>query len=803
MRALFTLAIIFSIVTLGYSDPKKPKKPKGCTKYACTDWDWKNKKGLFDPHTIQWPLHHDGETYKDKVDGGAVDIDIVFKHYGKQTRVPLREYRKDLYYGDKKFLDKGIKMNDAFVCKSHYTEEPYWQDNTCAMIAPSHEDVQVFVDGPSCSKIVRHWSVVDWCKWEPNTVVNSKTERYTLVKDIAHSKVYWSYGGNAQDIEHDGWYTFQQVIKILDKDPPEIAQCDDITYELEETCETKVKLKNKVIDSGPCPGKKMTVEIKIYKDGFVFLEKWLTAHHAEDFWANLGYMSAGHYVIHWSVKDGCGNYGGCTQNLYVIDKNPPHLICIQDLSTSINDDSGATIWASDFVHKVQGPCYDDNLTYSFYPDTVVNNRTFTCDGGIGLQEFEVYVTGSNGVQVSCNASIFVADHAKCDPTGMQIAGKVTDKFKNPINNTEVMIQADGAFINSGMSNEYGIYGVNGISFDLGRPEIVAKAYDEEPTKGLDAVDLIFLLRHIQDIQTLTKPDAKAAADVNSDGLIDMEDYWDLVDLIYDIPGREADVQAWKFYDEKVGLFAGFNHIRLVKPVKLARFRQQYGLIGLKTGDIDFSWRPTPSADNRSARLKSSAIAAESTNQEHIWHVDIPSQESVMSLSLDIASSMTGDLIERVSVDDQDLTFVLEEREGASQVIVLSTSDLGGKTLQIASKGGLDLLGTGQVYESLDEEITVMTDWLIDLDGLQDQDERFLVSPNPFDEQSIVHFRSEDYSRATIEVYSVQGSLVSRSNVAVSKGENTIPFGAEIRSSGIYVVKLSLGTEHYVRRIVKN
>jgi len=49
MRILFTLAIILSLVTTGYSDPKKPK-PKKCTTYSCSDWDWKNGKGLFDPH---------------------------------------------------------------------------------------------------------------------------------------------------------------------------------------------------------------------------------------------------------------------------------------------------------------------------------------------------------------------------------------------------------------------------------------------------------------------------------------------------------------------------------------------------------------------------------------------------------------------------------------------------------------------------------------------------------------------------------------------------------------------------------
>jgi len=99
MRFLFTLIVIFSFITSGYSDPKKPK-PKKCTVYSCTDYDWAHNIGRFDPTSIEWPLHYTGEVFLDRIDGGDIDIEVAFTRGYRKYRVPLREFRKDAYYKD-------------------------------------------------------------------------------------------------------------------------------------------------------------------------------------------------------------------------------------------------------------------------------------------------------------------------------------------------------------------------------------------------------------------------------------------------------------------------------------------------------------------------------------------------------------------------------------------------------------------------------------------------------------------------------------------------------------------------------
>ena len=73
-----------------------------------------------------------------------------------------------------------------------------------------------------------------------------------------------------------------------------------------------------------------------------------------------------------------------------------------------------------------------------------------------------------------------------------------------------MVEAESILINSGMTNESGIYNVAGISFDLGRPVIKAKV-DDHSINGLNSLDLIYILRHALNIELLEHADQKAAA----------------------------------------------------------------------------------------------------------------------------------------------------------------------------------------------------------------------------------------------------------------------------------------------------
>ena len=401
---------------------------KGCDKKGCTEYEWYNK-GRFNPYTIHWPLHYTGEYYKDIADGGPHEIEIIYGgHYGSHSQHSLGYYRHQPECPDPHYLSKGIAMHPTFECVNEAYHKPAWKNSSCSDIYTSYEDQSVYVDGPACSKIIRQWTIIDWCTYKPNTYANTQQDRYVLVHDTYKDKSYFAYGRGKHDVEYDGWYTFKQVIKILDKYPPEMSSCDDVSIELQNNkCEAYVKLKNKIVDSGPCTGDKMTVELEIRDyDGYTVASKWFYAYHDKYFDTQIGYLDVGHYTVHWKFKDGCGNYNSCVQKIRIEDKSPPHLLCIQKLSTSISDRHGVGIWAKDFAHKVSGSCDPEDVSISFKEDEFVPSLTFDCDDDLGIQELIVYAIDGNGNSSSCKVELFVADHNACGE-GMQVAGAVFNR----------------------------------------------------------------------------------------------------------------------------------------------------------------------------------------------------------------------------------------------------------------------------------------------------------------------------------------------------------------------------------------
>ena len=796
MKRLFTLILFFSFISDGISDPKKPK-PKGCTVYSCTDWVWKQGKSFFDPHTIKWPLHYNGKTYKDKIDGGEHDIHVVFGHYGVHHKLPLGHYRNSSYYKDPWFLDEGITMPDPFECKAYVNDKPTWKNNKCAMVQAGYEDTHVYFDGPGCSKIIRQWTVIDWCKYEPNTIANTKPEKYALVKDLTTHEIYWSYGKDPHDIQHDGWYSFQQVIKILDKDPPELKYTDDQEYDLNGDCHAKIWLENKVIDHGECPGYNTAVEIKVYDgDHDHVLSDWVTAKNNKEFKINLGYLSAGWYKVHYHLKDGCGNVSDYVQKLKIVDKNPPHLICIKDLSTSISDDYGVSIWAKDYVHKVTGPCYDNNLTYSFSKDSHQPSLHFDCtNDGVGLHDMEVYVTASNGVWTSCNVTLMVADHSHCSDTTRQIAGKILNRYGYEIEGANAVAYVDDEMLVSEASNRKGTYDLKGIPYDYKAGKVTAK-YDDKSKNGLDAIDLIYLLRYVQGIDEFRRVEQKAAADFNSDGVVDLEDYLDLTYLIYDVPGRELKYEPWKFYEEKMRFSGISNHMTFFGPVKMHRFKYQYNFIGIKNGDLNYSWSPYKSLTSRSATK--SEFTFTNTSGISTYSISIPDEGMIQSLFIESQDPA----VINITSNGIPLQFVEGVIDGKEGIIVLSEENLSGTLISIEANVNTTKPIAGVLFDTEIMGEERMISW-----HLEEVPQRIIADisarPNPFIEQVELVWYSEDEKEVTLDIFDAAGRRIHSTYWTLSRGTNQKVLDGTLFRKGLHIISVYDGNSIITKRIIKN
>ena len=797
MRYIFTLVFFSLIVTHGFSEALDKKKPKKCDVYSCNDYNWNHKVGFFDPHTFQWPLHYTGEIYKDKIDGGTVDIYVAVGTYDHKQLISLKDFRH--HYKDPWFLDKGIKMHDAFECQPYFDDEPHWKDGQCTKVLAGFEDKFISFDGYSCGKIIREWTAIDWCKYEPNTTANTRAERYVLVKDKVLNKAYWSYGPDHHDIEHDGWYSFQQVVKIEDHYPPDLATCSDVEFDLKGKCHDKFWYKNKIVDHGPCPGEKTTIELTLFdKWGDVVLQKWLKAVNHKEFNIDLGYLYAGEYIAHFDLKDGCGNTNYCKQYIHIKDKNPPHLICIKDLSVSIADNFGTAIWAADFVHKVEGPCYDNTVTYSFDKNDHVPSLSFKCPDGPGIKDLEVFVTGSNGVKTSCNVTLAVKDNFACNENAMMVIGKVLDWRGFPVQGATIKVFGDKELKESGESNVNGIYSVPPVELNFSKGEITSSVTDKDK-RGLDASDLIALLRHVLEIEPLKKVHQRAAADINSDGEITMMDYWALTDILYDLPKFNTEYEPWKFYDETMTHSGITNHMTFFRPARMLRFRSDYNFYGVKTGDVDLSYRPEAPASSRSFKKEVSDFSAQLNQGVHQYNIEVPNKAGVFSITLD-ANGLQYDDILSIQAEGKDLAYAVELINDRESLIILSKEELSNKNLTLTTSRGISNLSKGSLFDSSSDEAKQI-EWSLQ-ESVQTAFENTRVFPNPFDDMITIEYDMAANDNMTISVFDASGQRVFSQIQTGTKGRNTIQLSTSKFRQGLHMLSIQSGEKVEVRRIVK-
>jgi len=304
--------------------------------------------GAFDPMSIKWP-----------------------KHYNDAT---VSGYRRECVGDSITYTPEDIKLGTSFDCGGDPLDEPVWCQASCSLLALSHEDLELEADG-ACRKIVRQWVIIDWCNYRPNgnnpdvdvetfVAINDEWLEGDYSADLMQGDkcvtcekpsgdigdVYFRYG---DDVDVDGYYTYQQIIKIEDNTAPEVDAPSIVTVEINTGATSKtddfdacvgnadvtaqaVELCGNVVTD---PSNLSWVIEVVSEDGVVLSTK--TAVGAA---ATMNTQSGGiddRHLIRWYVNDGCGNEGYGESLVRFVDTKAPTPVCVRDISTAtMNTEEG-------------------------------------------------------------------------------------------------------------------------------------------------------------------------------------------------------------------------------------------------------------------------------------------------------------------------------------------------------------------------------------------------------------------------------------------------------------------------------
>ena len=474
-----------------------------------------------------------------------------------------------------------------------YTGRPVYEDDKCSLVADTFIDEVFTIVDDACFKILRHWSIIDWCQEDASTGLPYR----------------WDY---------------TQVIKVIDEEGPIVTPADPGCDSTATECAGYTNLRPEVEDCTPYDHLVFWWRIDAYNDGSGPLPGGFDFEGTSS--DPSGVYPYGTHRILWVIEDMCGNKSTTEYTFDVEDCKKPSPVCINGLSSVVMPSSGQIeVWAVDFDASSFDNCDDDldfRIWYPYmdsldYPDQsrdwqlptastsgddvlfyLPTGAIFYCEAlGNGISRtftVRIYVVDDYGNWDYCTTNITIDDNDDVCPDGgtpIRIAGSYVTEEGETVDNVMTHIAGSNMVERDQMVNDDGEFMF-----------VVSEGYNWEITgekddaylNGVTAQDLSLIQRHIAGIEYLNSNYKLVAADANGDTDIDIRDVLDLRKLLLGIYDELPSNDSWNSIDADY-TFPGATNSSLPADVyshemisyqNVMSDRLETDYISVKVGDVD-------------------------------------------------------------------------------------------------------------------------------------------------------------------------------------------------------------------------
>ena len=434
-------------------------------------------------------------------------------------------------------------------------------DDNCALIAIEYEDERFTIEPDACLKIIRKWTVIDWCQYDPTDLCWNGLGR-------------WEY---------------TELIKIADIQAP-VVSCGapDCSGQGLATidprtglCVNHITLTASAYDScSPIDWLKWEYKIDIWNDGkgihggYDYRVGSLTQKeraagdtalvnhndYADDRFNPFdasGSYPLGVHKIKWFVEDGCGNVGVCETLFEVKDCKKPTPYCLTGIITVPMPSSGCIeVWAKDLNLGSSDNCTPkDKLLIYFNGDRTATSKTICCEdflaAGAGdelIVNVEMWVEDEEGNTDFCKTQLIIQDVNDICPNNTNL-GKITGNIKTlkseenkPV---DMQLFKNGQMIKETKASPY-------YFLDLGMQVeyLVKPTRNDDFLNGVTTADIVKIQKHILGQELITNPYLMIAADVNNSKTITAADLSEIRKLILGVIPEFKSVPSWTFIPTK-------------------------------------------------------------------------------------------------------------------------------------------------------------------------------------------------------------------------------------------------------------
>ena len=740
-------------------------------------------------------------------------------------------------------------------CDDFDTGEPDWEPATCNLVGVTlASDTFRFEDG-ACYKILNHWSIINWCEYDP-----------TFPND-------------------GGRYDWTQEIKIIDTQDPVLTVADSLCFAVNVDCLSEgVQMSASGNDEGECGSEWLKWEVIIdvnadWTNDIYFgtdlprlvngaPNPYYIAPTGNDELATItlpdGLPSSKiwHRAV-WRLYDGCGNNVSAVRYFQITDKKAPTPYCL-NLSTAVMSGSGEVeLWAIDFNVGSFDNCTDsDNLLFTFtdvappprddteydsssdlewydgtvwyydsetgdyqdlddYGDEVHRwepalrsaGKIFTVDDAdeAGFAQIPIYVWDECGNNDFCVVNLRIIDNMGVGEG--RIAGQIVTESGAEVEGVMTELNSDAPeYPAYSMTDASGEYAFNAVAH-LNDYEVTGTKNDDF-LNGVSTLDLLLMQKHILGQELLDSPYKMIAADVNNDKEISALDLIELRKLILGVYNALPNNNSWKVIDgsQSLNTVNPWIYSEYVRISNLEEDMMHEDFIGVKVGDVSGD----VVANSRTGAEQSERSAIELTYND----VTVKAGELVeLSLTTTEAEvygyqftlGMNG--LELVEVAGEGLTEgnvgVFADRMTVSYntVEAMNTESAVMTVVMRATQDGQlsDLININSDITNAEAYVGKNLEVLnIDM-GQSESSDAFALyqnQPNPFNENTVIGFDLPYHTEITMSFYDVTGRVLKVIVKDGNKGYNEVRIGREdLQANGMIYYKLETKTHTAIQHMM--
>lgn len=654
----------------------------------------------------------------------------------------------------------------------------------CSNVVTTYDDLVFTLDPDACLKILRKWTVIDWCIWQPN---------------VQNSPGYW---------------TRTQVIKITNSVPPVfITSCQDRTVDVfGPGCQGKVDLVAEATDD--CTDATL---LSWYHTVDLYNDNTVDASHSGAGKDASGIYPIGTHKVTFTATDACNNRAVCSFLLTVRDGKKPTPYCLGSVVTTVMPSSqNIEIWAKDFNLNSDDNCTPkDSLKYYF----LINGRfersmIFNCSN-IGKNILRVYVVDQAGNSDYCEVELDVQDPNNVCPTGLTIQGKITTLLNNPVKGVSAIWErTNPAGTNTTYTDQSGLFSFRNIQSGMSYIIKADKSTDSY-INGVSTYDIVLIQKHILGTQTFDSPYKYLAADVNASCTITAADISEIRRLILGKINQFDKVPSWKFVPVNSVLPSpvgpcGFEHA--INFNLINRNEMQANFYGLKMGDvnIDVDASNLQNFSGRSSDALHFYVNQVSLDASREYIIPVYADKNMELEGFQLALNTNSTNVEIMELVDGQIAFNSENYQVSGNTIRIAQANehtlmlnnaIPAFYIRLLSKSaakiseGLSMDLNGLRSECYDAQLKIKP-LQFDVRGSETQREitssvLYPNTPNPFSASTTIRFEIPEAQEVEFMCYELDGKVIYRTSKFYGKGLHEFELKkSELNTSGMFFLQMN-------------